>query len=183
MQVGVMTKTTGLLLIAGLVLIGSSMASLLTGPSRPSQTRSISAGGATLQIPRQLPRETIRGTSAGGSVAMGVKDDCDITYDQFLAVCWSPRTMPGDMLLPAAAYNKGAETIGPAVDLGNGTVAGTRSIGLSAVKPCGKKVKETLLVVDLTCKNSNRHFAVVALQDPYFTRERLVEIASSLRCP
>ena len=177
-----MTKTMTLLLVAGAALIGASMASLVAGSAAPAKTRKIAAGKASLQVPLHLPVGIVSGTVVSGSLNMGSKDECDVTYDHFTGVYWSDRIVSGAVLLPTAAYEKVSEQAGKALDLGNGMKAATRIIKLSAEKPCGKIVEETLNVIDLYCDRSRTHFAIAGMQDPYMTQPRVVEIAQSLKC-
>jgi hypothetical protein len=177
-----MTKTMTIALIISVVLIGSSMASLVAQPPQPLQSRSVSAGGATLQVPLHLPREVAAGTQRAGSLLLGSKDECDITFDRFTGIYWSGRSIPGSALLPTPAYVPVSEQGGGTLDLGNGGVAQTRVIKLSAEKPCGKIVEETLNVIDLYCASSRTYYAVVGMQDPYMTRQKITEIAGSLKC-
>lgn len=177
------TKTISILLIAGLVLIGSSMATLLTEPAKPRQTRCINAGRATLRIPLRLPKEITRGTVASGAAILGSKDDCDITYDQYMAIHWSDRTLKSKELLPTAAYEIVSELPGPELYLGKDKQIGVRDIHLRAEKPCGKIVKENLKVIKIYCIRTKTHFTVVGMLDPVITEEKIVEIAKSLQCP
>jgi hypothetical protein len=178
-----MTKTMTLLLVVGVLLIGTSMASLLADPAQPAKSRKIAAGKASLWVPLHIPGEIFSGTPVSGSVIMGSKDDCDITYDHFTGVYWSDRIIPASALFPTPAYYKVSDQTGGMLDLGQGNMAKTRTIKLSAEKPCGKIVRETLNVIDLYCGSSRTHFAIVGMQDPYMTRQRVEEIAKTLRCP
>jgi len=56
-----------------------------------------------------MPKEIIRGNAAQGSVILGSKDDCDITYDQYMAIHWSNRNVPSKKLLPTEAYEMVSE--------------------------------------------------------------------------
>jgi len=59
----------------------------------------------------------------------------------------------------------------------------TRSINLSAEKPCGRIVKETLMVVELHCDRIKTRYAVSGMVNPAVTREKIMQIAQSLQCP
>jgi hypothetical protein len=176
-------KTISILLVAGLALIGSSMATILAEPAKSVQTRRITAGRATLQIPIHMPKEIIRGTVVSGSAILGSKDDCDITYDQYMAIHWSDRPVKSKELLPTDAYKKVAEIPGPPLDFGKDKQARVRNIHLSAEKPCGKIVKENLKVIEMYCAQSKTHIAIVGMLNPVVTQEKVVEIAKSLQCP
>jgi hypothetical protein len=176
-------KIGNLALIASLLLVGSSMATLLAGQVKPTQTRSVKVGRATVQVPIHMPKEIIRGNAAQGSVILGSKDDCDITYDQYMAIHWSNRNVPSKKLLPTEAYEMVSETPGPALDLGKDRQAKVRDIRLSAEKPCGRIVKENLKVVELYCNQAKTHIVVAGILNPVMTREKVIEIAQSLQCP
>jgi len=178
-----MTKTMTLVLVIGAVVIVSSMASLMAEPVQASKTRKIAAGKATLQVPLNMPKEIAGGSPVSGSVLLGSRDDCDITYDSFTGIYWSDRFIPGSALLPTPAYVKVSEQAGNELDLGRGKNAKTRTIKLSAEKPCGKIVQETLSVIDLYCGSTRTHYAIVGMLDPFMTQPRVVEIAQSLQCP
>ena len=177
-----MKKTITLLLVIGAILIGSSMVSLMAEPVQTPKTRKIVAGTASLQVPLHLPKDVANGTPDSGSVLMGSREECDITYDSFTGIYWSERIIPGSALLPTPAYDLVSEQTGEALDLGRGEKALTRTIKLSAEKPCGTIVQETLNVIDLYCRSSKTHYAIVGMQDPFMTQERLAEIAKSLKC-
>ena len=177
-----MTKAKILLLVLGAVLIGTSVAALVAEPAPPAQSRKITAGGASVLVPFHLPGEVATGTPVSGSVVMGSKDECDVTYDRFTGIYWSDRKIPGSLLRPTPAYENVSEQAGTAINLGNGKTAETRIIKLSAEKPCGKIVQETLTIIDLYCSNSRTHFAVVGMQDPFMTPQRIEAIAKSLHC-
>jgi hypothetical protein len=166
-----------------LLLIGSSMASLIAEPAKPRQTRIIKAGRATLQVPLHLPREIKRGTMVSGSAILGIKEDCDITYDQYLAIHWSDRTLKSKELLPTEAYEIVSEVSGAKLDLGKGRQARVRDFRLSAEKPCGRIVKESLEVIELYCANSKTHVVIAGMLDTIMTNEKVLEIAKSLQCP
>jgi hypothetical protein len=123
------------------------------------------------------------GTVVSGSAILGSKDDCDITYDQFLGIYWSDRPIPGTDLLPTKAYKKESEVPGPKLDLGTDRQARSSNIWLYAEKPCGKIVKEKLEVIEIYCVHSKTHIAIVGMLDPVMTKEKVVEIAESLQCP
>jgi len=177
------TKTVTILLIAGLVLIGLSLTSFFTDPATPRQTRIITAGRTTLWIPLHLPKEITHGTVVSGSAILGSKDDCDITYDQYMAIHWSDRTLKSKELLPTDAYEIVSEIPGPKLYLGKDKQARVRDIHLSAEKPCGKIVKENLKVIELYCANSKTHVVIAGMLDPVMTKEKVLEIAKSLQCP
>jgi hypothetical protein len=177
------TKTQRVVLVACLALVGSSIASFLAEPARSRQTRIITAGRATLQVPLYLPRETKSGTVISGSAILGSKDDCDITYDQYMAIHWSDRTLKSKELLPTDAYEIVSEVPGPELYLGKDKQARERDIRLSAEKPCGKIVKEKLEVIEMYCVRSKTHIAIVGMLDPVMTNEKIAEIAQSLQCP
>lgn len=177
-----MKKSMILVLISGAILICASIASLLAKPAQASKTRKVSAGRASLLVPLHLPVEVSTGTPVYGSVLMGSKDECDTTYDRFTGIYWSERDIPGSALLPAPAYEKVSEQSGEKLDLGSKKTVQTRTIKLSAVKPCGKIVEENLVVVDLYCSSSKTHYAIVGMQDPFMTKQKIVEIAKSLKC-
>lgn len=176
-------KAGTLALIAGLLLVGSSMASFIAEPAKPQQTQSIKAGRTTVQIPLHMPKEITRGNMATGSVILGSKEDCDITYDQYLAIHWSDRDIPSTKLLPTEDYEIVVEIPGPALDLGKDRQAKTRDIRLSAEKPCGKVVKEYLKVIDVYCKQTKTHVVVAGIMNPVMTRDKIIEIAQSVQCP
>lgn len=178
-----MTLTTKVMLAAGALLIGASVAAHVANPAPASKTRKIAAGGAFLQVPLHLPKEMSSGTLLSGSALMGSRDECDITYDRFTGVYWSGQRIPSSALLPAPAYVLLSEQAGEAVDLGRGKMAYSRTIKLSAEKPCGKIVQETLNVIDLYCSSTRTHVAIVGMQDPFMTRQRVRDIAQSLYCP
>ncbi|MFZ4855551.1 MAG: hypothetical protein ACOYL3_14800 [Desulfuromonadaceae bacterium] len=177
-----MTKTMTIVLIFSVVLIGSSMASLVAQPAQPAKARTVNVGRGTVQVPLHLPREVTTGTNISGSASLGSKDACDITFDRFTGIYWSDRDIAGSALLPTPAYVPVSEQHGGSLVLGSGGVAQTRVIKLSAEKPCGKIVQETLNVIDLYCRSSKTHYAVVGMQDPFMTLQKVVEIAKSLKC-
>jgi len=178
-----MTKTMTIVVLVCVGLIGSSMAALVTQPSQQAKTRLVSAGRATLQLPLHVPGQIkTGGTTTNGAVIVGSKDDCDVTYDHFAGIYWADRRIAGSALLPTAAYQVVSEKAGTPLDMGNGIVTPTRIITLTAEKPCGKIVEETLNVVDLYCGNSKSYYAVTGMQDPFMTRQRLGDIARSLKC-
>lgn len=177
-----MTKTMIIVLILSVALIGSSLASLVAEPAQPSQTRKISVGRASLDVPKNLPDEIKRGSNLSGSVALGSKDECDVTFDRFTGIYWDIRPLAGSALLLTPAYNPVSEKAGTALELGNGITAQSRVITLSAEKPCGKIVQETLNVIDLYCSTSKTHYAIVGMQDPFMTQQKVVEMAKSLKC-
>jgi len=177
-----MKKIMILVLVIGAILIGSSMVSIMAEPVQTSKTRKIASGRASLLVPLHLPKEVASGTPGSGSVLMGRREECDITYDSFAGIYWSEQIIPGSALLPTPAYDLVSEQTGEALDLGRGEKAQTRTIRLSAVKPCGTRVQETLSVIDIYCSSSKSHYAIVGMQDPFMTLERLVEIAKSLKC-
>jgi hypothetical protein len=178
-----MTKSMITVLVSGSMLIGTSMASLVAQPAQPAKTRQISAGKATLLIPVHLPGETrSSGTLYNGAVIMGSKGECDITFDHFAGIYWSERRIPGSSLLPTPAYQKVSEQAGVPLNLGDGIKTSTRSIKLTAEKPCGKIVEETINVVDLYCAGSRTFYAIAGMQDPFLTQQRIAEIAKSLKC-
>jgi len=177
-----MTKTMIIALLVSVLLIGSSIASLVVEPVQPSKTRNVVAGGASVQVPKNLPVEIKKGTTLSGSVTLGSKDECDVTFDRFTGIYWDSRPLSGLALLPTPAYNPVSEKTGAAVELGNGGSARSRIIKLSAEKPCGKIVEETLNIIDLYCSTSKTHYAIVGMQDPFMTQQKVVEIAQSLKC-
>jgi hypothetical protein len=85
-------------------------------------------------------------------------------------------------MLPAPAYTKVSEQPATPLDLGNGKKAAARIIKLSAEKPCGKVDVDTLNVIDMYCATSKTHYAIVVMQDPYMTQQKVWEIAKSLKC-
>lgn len=176
------TKTITTVLVAALLLVGTSIAAFLAEPVAP-RTRGITAGRATLRIPLHLPKEIPRGTLVSGAVVLGSKEDCDITYDQYMAIHWSDRTLKSKELLPTDAYAIVSEDQGPELSLGKDKQARSRDIHLSAEKPCGKIVRENLKVIDVYCSRSKSHIAIAGMIDPVITREKVVEIAESLQCP
>jgi len=178
-----MTKTGTAALVIGAVLICASMVAHVADPVQASRTRKIFAGKASLQVPLNMPGEVASGNPASGAVLMGSRDECDITFDRFTAIYWSGRSIPGSALLPTPAYVKESEQAGSVLDLGRGKRATTRIIGLSAEKPCGRVVRETLNVIDMYCGSTRTHYALVGMQDPFMTMQRLVEIAQTLHCP
>jgi hypothetical protein len=182
MQEFTMNKIMMVMLVTGAVLIATSMASLVAAPAQPASTRKIVAGNATLLVPLNLPREIMSGTKVSGSVLLASKEDCDITYDRFTGIYWSDRDIAGTALLPSPAYTNVSEQTGTTLDLGNGEKATTRTIELSAEKPCGKTDVDTLNVIDLYCSSSKTHYAIVGIQDPFMTQQKVVEIAKSLKC-
>jgi hypothetical protein len=177
------TKTKSILLFAGLGLVGSSMAAFLAGPVTPRQTRIINAGRATLQIPLHLPLEIKRGTVLSGSAILASKDECDITYDQFLGIYWSDRSVSDTDLLPTKAYKKVAEFPGPKLGLDKGRQTRVRDIHLLAEKPCGRIVEENVRVIELYCVDSKSHVVIAGMLDPVITKEKILEITKSLQCP
>jgi hypothetical protein len=166
-----------------LALIGSSLATFIAEPAKPRQTRTITAGRATLQVPLHLPREIKRGTIVSGSAILGSKEDCDITYDQYLAIHWSDRPVESKELLPTNAYEIVSEVPGAKLYLGKSRQARVRDFRLAAEKPCGRIVKENLQVIELYCANSKTHVAIAGMLDPIMTKEKVAEIAESLQCP
>ncbi len=130
-----------------------------------------------------MPKEITRGTTASGSAVLGRKDDCAITYDQFVGIYWSERPIPSADMLPTEAYEQVSETKGPSVDFGNGMKARVRNIYVSAEKPCGKVIKETLKAIEMYCAQSRTHIAVVGMIDPVITEANIVRIAQSMQCP
>jgi len=171
---------TILLSVAGLLII-TSIASLLVQPAQASKTKKIQAGSSTLLVPLSLPGEIRTGNGSKGSLQIGSRDVCDITYDSFTGVYWSDRLVTGPELLPTPAYAKESEQSGT-IDLGQGRKASTRTIKMSAEKPCGKLVKETLNVIDLYCSGSQTHYSIVGMEDPFMTQQRVLEIARTLEC-
>jgi len=176
-------KTTCIMLVAGLVLVGSSMATFFAEPAIPPQTRTIKAGRATLRIPLNLPKEITSGTTVSGCAILGVKDDCDITYDQFLGIYWSDRPVPGTGILPTKAYKKVSEFADTELNLGKRRQARVLDIRLSAKKPCGRMVEEKQRVIELYCADSKIHIVIAGMLDPVITKEKVTEIAESLQCP
>jgi len=177
------TKSLTILLLAGLALIGSSMATFIVEPAKPRQTRIITAGRATIEVPLHLPREIKRGTTVSGSAILGSKEDCDITYDQYLAIHWSDRPVERKVLLPTEAYEIVSEVPSAKHDFGKGRQARVRDFRLSAEKPCGRIVKENLKVIEIYCANSKTHVAIAGILDLVMTKEKVAEIAESLQCP
>ncbi len=176
-------RRISILLIASLVLIGSSMASFLAQPAKPRQTRVLTAGGATLQVPLHMPKEIIRGTSVCGAAILGIKDDCSIAYDQFIGIYWSDRPFGTADLMPTGAYRKVSEIAGETLRAGTGSRARVRNIRVSAERPCGSVAMETLKVIEMHCGRLKTHVAVVGMLNPVVSEEMVVEIAESLRCP
>jgi hypothetical protein len=177
-----MNKTTMVVLLAAALLIATSMTSLVAAPVRPLNTRKVLAGKASLSVPLHLPREVKTGTPVSGSVVLAAKEDCDITYDHFTAIHWSVRAIADTALVPLPAYIRVPGPAGSLLDLGGGKMASTRTLMLSAEKPCGKVDVDTFNVIDLYCGNSKTYYTIVGMQDPYMTLQKVVEIAKSLKC-
>lgn len=178
-----MTKAIILFVVSGMVLIGSSMASFVVSPPGPPKTRTILAGRAFVSVPINLPPEVIHGTSRSGSAILGSKDDCDITYDQFLVVSWSEHAITAKEIIPTKAYKIRSEGSRQGLEIGRGRLATVRNMNLSAKKPCGKVVVESVKIVEQYCEAGKTFVAVAGKLDPYMTPERVLEVAGSLKCP
>jgi hypothetical protein len=180
-----MTKTILLLLVSGIVLVGSSVASFLVQTPLPSITKTVMAGQASISVPLNLPPARTRGDTNAGSVIMGSKDDCDIIYDQFLVVAWSSQVISGTEILPAKAYKIKSEGSRQSLeDVGNKRKHATsRLLSILAKKPCGRIVSEDVKIIEQYCEAGKLYVSVAAKLDPYMTQEKVIEIANSLKCP
>jgi len=120
---------------------------------------------------------------ATGSAILGSKEDCAMTYDQYLSIHWSNREIPSTKLLPTVDYKAVSEIPGPALGLGKDRQAKSKDIRLSVEKPCGKVIKENLKVIEVYCSQTKTHVVVAGILNPVMTRDKVIEIAQSVQCP
>jgi hypothetical protein len=168
------------ILIACLILVATSIAVVLAAPVKPQQLRLIQAGCATFQVPLHMPQERYQGSTVTGRVILGSRQECDITYDQYLAIHWSDRQVPDKALLPTDAYTiLWKKNVGE-TELTPGIRCTTRLFRLRAEKPCGKIITEELYVLELSVNGTRARFVVSGIPNPVMPREALRRIAGSV---
>jgi hypothetical protein len=177
-----MKKTAILLLISATAVIGSSMATFIVKQPTLPKRRTIMAGGRmAISAPLNLPQVKSSGNDRSGSIILGTKDDCDITYDQFLVTSWSEKEIPGHLLVPAKSYEIQREE--RRRGLGGRLSPTSRVMHLAANKPCGRVVREQVYIIEQYCPSEKIYVAIAGKLDPYLTEKMIVEIANSMKCP
>ncbi len=172
-------KIHSLIFTAATALAGLSATTLVGGKNIPNPTREIKAGNAVFAIPRHLPDKEKRGTLIDGAVILGLMDERELCYFQFLGIYWSKTGIADSILLPSPAYKKETETSTP-IPFAAGIHARLTMMRLSATKPCGRIVKEELGIVRFFNPETKMHYAVSGFTTPATGQDDLIAIARSI---
>jgi hypothetical protein len=161
------------------VLLCLSAASLLWG-NDPTPWLEAAAGKARFALPQSAPPQHSRVEGAVSSVVYGIMDERELCFDSFLAIRWSDSAISDSALLPAKIYKR-VTVSRSAAKLKNGDRATVISEGLTAVKPCGRVVKDDLLAVTFFDTATGKFYAVEAFVNQLLSEQEVLSIASSIR--
>lgn len=173
-----MNKNKSILYTLTAALLCLSMASVLWGNNPETPTREVEAGQLVFRLQGEYEQEFARRDGPEGKRVYGLMDEREICFFSYLSITWSKNEFSDSAILPASAYKVDSRSSSP-ITLQNGQRANLLIFKISAKKPCGRIVKETLTTIKFYSKKTNTHYAVAGFIKPLLTQEQLLSIASS----